>query len=245
MTMKQDIVDSSTVKGTMTLLTSTTTPFATKEDNIRLQEQTNQVIHAAVNTTQQIQKLQVSKTAFWHSYYARIIYLRRFMTLTRRPHPGRHNPQWNLGKNQTRQHQSNYLTQLTPLWKPWIVSAKIKITTRNHTDMSKESSRHNLRHKNPYTKHSPPSNRRSNFAPTNKKDNHTKNTQHWKGNPNLSQQQDETVNICFSNLNRLTTGSNRSFTNHLKDLTTTLQYYNVSIFGMSEYHLALSNPGME
>jgi hypothetical protein len=48
--MKQDIVDS-TVKGTMTLLTSTTTPFATKEDNIRLQEQTNRVIHAAVNTT--------------------------------------------------------------------------------------------------------------------------------------------------------------------------------------------------
>jgi hypothetical protein len=50
MTMKQDIVDS-TVKGTMTLLTSTTTPFGTKKDNIRLQEQTNRVIHAAVITT--------------------------------------------------------------------------------------------------------------------------------------------------------------------------------------------------
>ena len=50
MAMKQDIVDS-TVKGTMNLLTSTSTPFATKEDNIKLQEQTNRVIHAAVNTT--------------------------------------------------------------------------------------------------------------------------------------------------------------------------------------------------
>ena len=48
--MKKDIVES-TVKDTLKLLTGTSTPFATKEDNIKLQEQTSQVIHAAVNTT--------------------------------------------------------------------------------------------------------------------------------------------------------------------------------------------------
>ena len=48
--MKKEIVDS-TVQGTVTLLTGTMTPFATKEDNIKLQEQTNTVIHQAVNTT--------------------------------------------------------------------------------------------------------------------------------------------------------------------------------------------------
>ena len=48
--MKKEIVES-TVKGTVTLLTGSMTPFATKEDNIQLQEQTNKVIHTAVSTT--------------------------------------------------------------------------------------------------------------------------------------------------------------------------------------------------
>jgi len=48
--MKNEIVES-TVQGTVTLLTGTMTPFATKEDNIKLQEQTSTVIHNAVNTT--------------------------------------------------------------------------------------------------------------------------------------------------------------------------------------------------
>ena len=48
--MKKEIVES-TVKGTVSLLTGSMTPFATKEDNIQLQEQTNKVIHMAVNTT--------------------------------------------------------------------------------------------------------------------------------------------------------------------------------------------------
>jgi len=50
MTLKNDIVDS-TVKGTVTLLSGTMSPFATKEDNIKLQEQTNKEIHSAVNST--------------------------------------------------------------------------------------------------------------------------------------------------------------------------------------------------
>ena len=41
------LLDTQTVK----LLTGTMSPFATKEDNIKLQEQTNKEIHSAVNTT--------------------------------------------------------------------------------------------------------------------------------------------------------------------------------------------------
>jgi hypothetical protein len=41
--IKNDIVES-TVKGTVTLLKGTMAPFATKEDNIKLQEQTNKKI---------------------------------------------------------------------------------------------------------------------------------------------------------------------------------------------------------
>ena len=75
---------------------------------------------------------------------------------------------------------------------------------------------------------------------TDHNDNHT---QRWQGHP-ISTQHNDLFTICFSNLNGITKGSDRSLTASLKDLTTTLQYYRIALLGVSEHHLALSNPGM-
>ena len=69
-------------------------------------------------------------------------------------------------------------------------------------------------------------------------------TQQWHGSPRPIQHEGQLFTIGFSNLNGISTESNRQLIDSLKDLTATLKHYNISILGLSEHHLALRNPGV-
>jgi len=67
-------------------------------------------------------------------------------------------------------------------------------------------------------------------------------TQTWYGKFDATS--DECYNIGFGNLNGLAKGKQKSISDSLKDLATTLRYHNISLFGITEHHLAMNNPGI-
>lgn len=68
-------------------------------------------------------------------------------------------------------------------------------------------------------------------------------TQTWRGIPTAPNHQ-EMFTIGFSNVNGLSTGPHSSLSTSLKDLANTLKFYNVSLMGLSEHHLAVNFPGV-
>ena len=116
------------------------------------------------------------------------------------------------------------------------MSAGIKMSPRSTSMTSKDTT---LR--NPYIQ------RKHTHQEDNPEDNPTdtsNSTQNWRGTPISPQQNQNLFTIGFSNVNGISTGSKRTLSTNLNDLTTTLDYYRISLFGMSEHHVPMNNPGI-
>ena len=138
-------------------------------------------------------------------------------------------------------HQSDYL-KLTPQWNSSTVSARVKITLRNNQGT------HGTSRYNPYIHKTQITERSLHDIPTDpfiyKNDHEAPITQAWQGHPRSGQRNNDPFTICFSNLNGIIKGPERSLTANLKDLSTSLQYHKISLLGLCEHHLPLNNPGM-
>ena len=92
------------------------------------------------------------------------------------------------------------------------------------------SNKTNLRHQNPYSK--------IHNNTTEDKPHHHQ----WMGTPIPPRH--DIFTIGFSNINGLKTDAKTPLNTSLRDLVSTLNYYDISLFGMSEHHVALKNPGV-